>query len=98
MFLSYNFEWFDMVDSVVDSVVAAVSGCRNIMVMFPFVRSYNSFRVCWRPLNMLSDIAPSTSAFVVAPVDRNVSEEVSILVAISFGLCVQWFNTDDFTS
>ena len=37
--------WFDLVHGIVDCVVAAVSSCRNIMVMFPFVCSYDSLRV-----------------------------------------------------
>ena len=66
MFLSYNLKRFDLGHGV----VAAVSSCRDIMVMFPFVCGYDSFWVCRRPLDMLAYVAPSTSTFVVAPVDR----------------------------
>lgn len=49
------------------------------MVMFPLVCSDDSFGVSGSSLNMLTDIAPRISAFVIASVNSFVSETMLII-------------------
>jgi hypothetical protein len=51
--------------------MAAVSSRRDIMVMLSLICSYDSFGISCGPLNMLTNIASCTGAFVIAPVDIN---------------------------
>jgi len=61
----------------VGCIMAAVSSSRDIMVMLSLVCSYDGFGICCSPLNMLTNIASCTGAFVITPGDINNASVVS---------------------
>lgn len=61
---------FWLVRTCIVRVVATVSWCRCIVIMFAFIWSNDSFRVCRSPLDMLSNIASCVRAFVITPANK----------------------------